>query len=413
MKYILILPVIAFLLSSCNEEPTGLGFQLDTMNVDYLNSETDAIILGGDSKTTYLSTLFNNSFHFIGRHEDAEAISFYRFARPDSGLGGVQVISAKLRMYPTRYAYGGADTAAGDQSFDLYKINEPFRTRFTWDSVFNAPNSANFFDKSKKLGFFSGNIPLGDTMDPIDIDFDAQMVKEWFEFRDNEYKYDSTSKEKLSSYQFALLPSSSSTFITRFMNANAANTVPPQITVIHTNPANSADLDTTILDCAIMSSYMNAETPPADKIVLQGGVSSRGRLTFDVRAIPKYASIVRAQLEITFDRENSQWGNALADSVVTATYLYGLYDTPSISSWINYQTEVDSTGKAVFPSIASAVEYWNRRDGIGDLILFRHKDGNEINESRYLDKLSFYGFNHPDPAKRPKLTIFYTKRPRS
>ena len=83
---ICILSLTLFLLFSCNEKPTELGFSLlyDTITVVGTSNSEYPFITGAESFLNRES-LFNIGAIFIGKSDSIKAISFLRFSRlPDS-----------------------------------------------------------------------------------------------------------------------------------------------------------------------------------------------------------------------------------------------------------------------------------------------------------------------------------------
>ena len=147
----------------------------------------------------------------------------------------------------------------------------------------------------------------------------------------------------------------------------------------------------------------------SDGIEIQGGLSYRSELSFDLSIVPELESFIHlAQLELTLDQERSQLGNFVADSTILMSNIEPVEDTTSNNLKIVVGI-TDTNYVYIFPRVSDLAESWVRTSGgLGKLNLFYSRFGSEIEESRYLDTLVFHGLNDPDPAKRPKLKIIYS-----
>lgn len=407
--FIVIITIFSFgiFLSSCNENPTSLGFPLDTLEVMTISSEDEAIITDSENQYARLQTMYNRPFFYVGKYNDMTAVSFLRYRFVPDTLTYVdesKIVSVKLNLKPTRYAIG--DTVAGNFAFDVYELQKPFTNQTNWEEIYptgNGGNEVSDFFKAGKVGSYSGKITLKDTLDAFKADLDKKLIVDWLRFAEST---DTTQY----SYSFALIPNSGSTFISKlFAPGNSTSTVAfdPTIEVIYKNKTD--ELDTLIIKTAVYSSFVNANKPTdANKIVVQGGVAMRSLLHFDISKIPAKSSIVKAQLELHIIDEESYAGNRGKDTTLTASM-----DSIGVVAYNVPFAAIRESGstKFVFPSISSAVQKWNLADGKGSLTIYANRNGNDFEEPAFLDRYTFHGTKSADVNKRPKLTIFYTKRP--
>ena len=407
LSFFIITFISGLILNSCNENPTSLGFPLDTLEVMTISSEDEEIITNSENQYLRLQTLYVRPFFYVGKYNDMTAISFIRYRFIPDTLTYVdesKIVSVKLNLKPTRYGLG--DTLAGNLAFDIYELQKPFTNQTTWEEIYpngNGGNENSDFFKAGKVGSYSGKITLKDTLEPFKADLDKKLIVDWLRFAESK---DTTQY----SYSFALIPNSNSTFVSKLFapgNNTTSTAFDPTIEVIYKNKTD--ELDTLIIKTAVYSSYINANKPADEnKIVVQGGVALRSLLHFDISKIPAKSSIVKAQLELHIIDEESYAGNVGKDTTLTAS-------TDSIGT-VAYNVpyaairESGST-RYVFPSISSAVQKWNLADGKGSLTIYANRNGNNFEEPAFLDRYTFHGTKSSDKSKRPKLTIFYTKRP--
>lgn len=405
-KIILIpfLALISFSLFSCNEDPTSLGFPIDTLQIYSISSLDEEIIVNSENQIVRLEAMYGKTFSYLGKYKDMTAISFIRYKTFPDSLSYVdesKIVSAKLRMKPTRYAFG--DTTSGILSFDIYELQKPFTNATKWEDIYpngNGGDENSDFFKKDKIGSFNGKITLKDTIDEFRVDISKKLIIDWLRFSEKK-------EESPFSYSYALIPNSSSTFISKILNVNTTLKFDTEIELIYNHKDNR--LDTIKLPTSTYSTYFNSnKIEDENKIVIQGGVAYRSKINFDLSKLPEKSSIVKAQLELHVIDEECIYGNWSKDTTLVASMdsiISQSYSTPYAAV-----RESNST-KYVFPSISSAIQTWNIKDGKGSLTIYANRNGNAFEEYNNLDRYVFHGTKSKDITKRPKLVVFYTKRP--
>ena len=121
--------------------------------------------------------------------------------------------------------------------------------------------------------------------------------------------------------------------------------------------------------------------------------------------IPPLSAIHSAHFEMTLNKEKSLSGNYPIDSIIYAE-LFPTNRSFDLDTIIRSYDIKKTDDKFILPSITSAVEYWNRNQGKGVLVLQPAGNSNALWE---LDKLNFYGPGETDSTKRPVLKIIYTR----
>ncbi len=145
---------------------------------------------------------------------------------------------------------------------------------------------------------------------------------------------------------------------------------------------------------------------PENFLTVQGALTYRSSLGFDISMIPPLSTIHHAELELTLNPSLSRYGSNGLDSVLRADFIY---DTLSdgdllISAYQGYR--LPNTDRYRFPYLTSAVEYWARRGGKGTLIF---RPATTSDERLEVDKLTFYDLQ-ADSLLRPKIRIIYSSR---
>lgn len=391
--------VIIFLLQGCNEKPTDISETLlsDTVSVGACNSD-NTLLITGDKQEKVGIPIFNAQALFVGKYKEYEAFTFIRFPNLPDSLSYIReknIVYAKFKIYPGFYSFG--DTTTNQLGFDVHKIVKLFTNLTTYDSI---SQSAEPYWDVKILANYSGKInPHGDTLDPLELELDKSIISEWAASVED-------SIAKTMNYGIALIPKNESSYI-RFFNAQAiGSTLPrPQIEIAYLG--NDNESHTITLQSANDLSVVSAPKPAENMITVQGAISYKSRLYFDVSMLPPLVSIHHAELVLSLDASKSEWGNSGADTTIQADLLSDTTLTSSVAR--QFQGErIFGTNKYVFKSIAAAIETWNRREGKGFLVL--SPLGSE-NIYRSMERMVFYGTNESDTSLRPFLKIVYSQRP--
>jgi len=398
---------LLIVLNSCNENPTTLGFPLDTLEIESISTEEVELITNSENSIVRLKILHNQSIFHIGKFNDITAIAFlrYRFV-PDSltYVNESNIISAKLFLRAERYGIG--DTINGNIGFDLYELKEGMDTSTTWENVYpggvggGTVNSSFFIPN--KIGSFDGKITKKDTNDKIGIDIDKNFIVKWLRFSESR-------DTNVYSYSFGIIPNDNSKYISSFGTRNDTyknDAFYPTIEVIYKNKKDV--IDTLKIRRSVVHTITNVDKPSDEnKIIVQGGVAIRSQLFFDLSAIPQKSSIVKAQLEMYLIPEETYHGNNIIDSTLVAglDWIGAKFYNPPYAA-----LKETGTNKYVFPSISSAVQKWNQTDGKGILVFYTNRNANDFEEQRNFDRYVFHGTKSADITKRPKLTVFYTRR---
>lgn len=301
-------------------------------------------------------------------------------------------------MPVNRYAVGDT-TNPSSLSFNIYKVTDYWSNLANWDSLFNS----GIVNESQPLGTFDKTIEKDAPPCDIEFDFDKSTAIEWF---DKQYKYKQEDSTQVI-WGIAFVPNQNSSVIRQFSGPAADfDNETTRLFVSFRNEEN--EIDTLYIESGVEKTFYQYPEPKEDYLTIQGGISTRGLLRFDASMIDKLSAIHSARLELNIDYSESLFGNMGMDST-----LYG--ELPADTA--NYDNDDDfirtyyaekQEDKFVFTSVTSAIEHWNRREGEG-LIVF-HSEGRQ-NEMMEMDKIAFYGPNHPEESKRPKIVIIYSTRP--
>ncbi len=384
---------LSFFLSSCNEDPTSLGYSLVKDTVELVAVNTDDYKMIANENTYFFPLNFiNPGFSLIGRTSDTKSGVLMRFGNIPDSLGYLtesDIVSSEITLTPHRYALG--DTATSNSlSFGIHEVNKSWVLETPVDEFF-----AGSLYESSPFASFSGSLARKDTMDKITLAFKKSLAVDWFKKQAG--KIDTV-------WGIALVPDAASTIINQFYGSGGGKTNEPILTVIYNDKNNK--LDTLILRSSLEKNFSQGPKPADDRLVVQGALSYRTRLDFDISFIPKFAGIHKAELQLTLDTTQSFSGNFPLDTILRLDYFNNFADELAGNKPIFYYAGRREPGsnKFIVPSVTSALTYWNRRNGQGT---FTVGFENALGQYR-LNKLSFYKSDNPDPNKRPKLIVIYS-----
>ncbi len=409
---LVLIGLLSFALFACNEDPTYMGYTLlnDTISIRGISTSDTNLIVKTSSFRHYFNS-FNNGVIHIGKYQDYSAISFVRFGERIKDFDSLdflgnytvdKIIKCNLHLPVSRYTFGDSINSNA-LSFKVYRVADYWSNKTNWDSL----SANNLIDMSSMSAEFNGLIDQQDTMPDLVMDFDKNLMIQWFH-KWYEYKYGDSSQVV---WGLAFVPNENSNVIRQFTAAGINpedNKAKIEVIYLDTNNVE----DTLWLPAEIDKSFYNDNDLDTNNFVIQGGISVRGLMYFDISMIPAFSSIHKAELTLTLNLDKSIRGNVGLDST-----LYGQLpaDTSDYDNDANFirtfsGEKLTDSDKFIFTSITSAIETWNRNNGKGFLVF--HSEGSQ-NELRELDKLVFYGVNDaPDSSKMPTLNIIYSTRPK-
>jgi len=400
--FVLFLSVIALFIQSCNEQPTGVGISLiyDTLSVKIAGAINDSIL--GSIKTVQKDIIiFNSSCYYVGRTDSLYAIGMIRIEYLDSNLAYLtadRISQCYLKMIPQRYSVG--DTISNNLSFKIYKIKQYWSALTIADSIYDDKITfhSKFFDDVVQ-GSYSGHIALKDSMDPLNINLNPQLMIDWFKL-----KRDTSTTD----WGIALIPDNNSNVIHQFNHtAVGTDTFSRSSVIIVYKDSNNVDNTREFLAGVGASIVTRKGNPPQDRIIIQGSTEIMTKINFNLSKIPRDAAILYSEMELTLDNSNSYNANSLLDSVIQV----GIARDDNLDSTLKdispgYRTS--GTDKFVFVgnNINMLVEDIVRNYRTGNIVI----QAQGFSEVRKIDQMAFFGPDCNDPDKRPKLKIVYTTR---
>ncbi len=368
------LSIALLMLSGCSGDPNAVGIGVlpagDSLQVTALASAST-------SDVSFLSRVAgSSSILLVGQSNDIEARTLLKFSGLSTIPSTAAIDSASLQL---TIGYRFKDSA-GTLAFEVHNLLRTFpQGKFLWDSAM-APGTYS----DTIVGRIIRDISPQDTT--IRVRIDTTFIKQWR----------STDVGSVILIPGGTIIAGASNVVT-----TAADLRPALSVSYHDTSAQSM----TLRSAAALFVADGIIPAPADRIVLQAGVTNKAILHFDSLTIPLKASITQAILEVALDstlsltngftRDNidaflERRSSAPYDSVIT-------YGTPLGPVYVNGQ-------KIYRANIKSIVQQW-----------FLHEPNNGIllratGELTTLDRFVLYGTSAP-AALRPKLTITYTLLP--
>lgn len=386
-----------FIFFSCNELPTEITYSLlyDTTTVSAISSDTVDFFSSSQSKYVF-AQIFNTGAIFLGGWNGYRAASLLRFKEsnlPDTLLWLTEdrIDSVRLILPFSNYVLG--DIKNSHISFKVFLIKDYWTNKVTWDSIFNDWDPNARIDPIP-LGSFNGIIQTADSVYEVAIPLQKSFILDWL--RKN--------KDSVPIWGLLIAPDPSCNLIHQISAqfVTESKVAHPKLVVNYKYLDGSnriwniySAIDASVVDVPKFDTLRS--------LVVQSGFSYRISLSFDVSKLPPLAAIHYAQLELTIDPEKTIYGNTGLDSIFTGGYFGNnpLDSVPMISFLGRRQGN-----KVIFYKVSSPIELWLKQDLKGELILYSYY----WNETRTLNRITFFGFDAPDPAKRPKLKVIYSKR---
>ncbi|MBR9974366.1 MAG: DNRLRE domain-containing protein [Bacteroidetes bacterium] len=388
----IVLSSILLLLTACQNDPDPTGIGLvpggDVVTAERFDSQTDSSEIRADTYV-FRANHAGTTVLSVGEAEGIRSTTLLRwlYFNVDSSLAyGGRIVSATVRLRSMPYHVGDINAPF---SMELHEI-----TSF-WNAFTVTADSLNQGSPTTGAvaGMFQGT--FGET-DSIDIPIDTALVRRWMH---NSFEVDYASNHGLMLQTAA----AQSGIIRSFQSLDPSNASPPRLTVIIEN---AGVLDTIVGESADNTTLCDGPLHEnAGRIVLQSGISIRGRLIFDMSAIPAASIINHATLYLSRDDALSTKYYRGADSVLVYESVDSIANTLN-STGVITRTDSELPGVLIAEGVpvTRAVQNWVNRKGNHGFILVPMYELSDI------DRMALYGADAP-ADKRPRLVVTYTTKP--
>ncbi len=386
----------AMFLSSCNEKPTDISYNMlyDTLDIIQINSNDRTLIVAAGSKYKH-ANVFNAGAILIGKFDEFESMNFMRFETlPDTlhYLTPDDIDSVVITMYPDRYALG--DTITNHIAFDVYQVDHYWTNKTTLDTIYEDPSGKPYLT-DRLVGSWDGTIELKDTMPPITFQLDKELFAEWVQLQPD-------TNLAVVNWGIAFMPKENCSKVQQF-RAYRSMDEPLETTLKAYFTNDKGEKDTISFIAAINKSFPRAPEPEEGQLIMQAGVRYNTQFNFDLSSLPDLSGIHLARLKLWLDTEKCVFGNLGLDSLF------------HLNLDLDLETAVSSVGKYdidnksyTFYDMVLPME-WLLRNGKNDTLTISFISYNEM--ARQMDRTVFFGMDAADSNKRPLLEIVYSTRP--
>lgn len=416
-----ILFTIALVFGACNEKPTEIGENLidDTLVVKTISSENNKLITQSKAYRFEMKS-FDVHTVLLGKSDGFISTFLSRFATsmiPDSisNISIDDIIEAKIFLKPAPYLFSTNST--NNLSFEVKECNNLWQ-KIPNDSIHDNLNYVNYDilfgsgDNPKyignTIGSYNGIIEMPDSTEGgmISLDIDKQYVI------DKLLQFDED-KNINTNFGIAFTPQTDCNIINQFyIDINADSVVDMsrlQLIYRTKDEENSDRIDT--IQIIMIGNGIFTDTPkmPESTIALQDNYDLRTEISLNLDTIPQIAGLIKSELILTLDSNNTILGNQPADSLIRLAIFANSDDIEPLEAYYSVVGIRDSeTGKYVFNSVSGPIEYIIRSGGIGSLILYDYQSikFNKINNK--MDRLVFFNEKAENPENRPILRIAYS-----
>jgi len=377
--------VLTLLLSACQNDPdpTGIGLIPDSDLIGAFRFDSQKEGSAVTSSTVQTATPAPTSANLsVGEAEGLKAHSLIRWLSLSDTIGwGGRIVSAQLRLHTQPYAIGDSSSAYTLQVREITSFWNSFT--FTYDSLVHLERSPD------PVGSVSRSFTFPDS---VDIDLDTTMVRKWL--------VNMNADDFYSNYG-VILEAPGNAGIRAFQSVEAE--LPPKLTVI-IQTDNGLD---TLIGGTIDDTYIagGRDVTQDEGMTVHGGLGARGKLFFDVSAIPGADIVNYATLYLTIDRSKSDGYFHGADSVIAYKVYEAGSDAPAGTGLLSHSDDERTDGVIVEGvTLTRAVQDWVNGKGNHGLLLVH------VYEMSDLNRLTFYGAE-ADSTRRPRLVVTHTSKP--
>jgi len=376
-----LLVFFVFTVMRCSDDPSELGKGVVSPN-DGL--KIDSVTSYAVRDTTFLfevsgagNTLVG-SYQAVGSNQILEVRALMQFTGFTTIASTVTVDSAVITL-PIDYKFLDS---TGTIAFEVHEmLNSWSQSTYKWDSTFVA-NDYNITPAAT----FLGNIVPKDTMIQFHVD---QLVRNWVQAGTNAPE------------GIMLIPSNISSTLVIGSLANTLIETRPHVIVYYRNGADTTQTST--FYTTQRSFIANAPQPiNSGTMFTQAGVAYRTRVLFDSLVLPKFASINRAILSLSFDGLNSEVNQYTRDSLFVYLERKNVYPFDSLAYTTVCAPITNGTQKIFQANVTQIVQAWiNREPNYGVLLQVYDEYSN-------VDRFAWNGSSSFQQTLRPKLTVTYT-----
>ncbi len=387
------IPFLILIFARCNEEPTSVGYNLlpedGKIQFKQLDSKETPINQSSSSFEAKIK-LGTSPYIILGKNSHLESVILMQFSPAFADSMVIYYKSNKVKIKKAwmemRRAYKLGDET---QNFDftLHQV------RKNWTSTgFDKDSLAKLTYDSKDV---ASSKVLVDTL--LKFNIEPEVIEQWLK-----YRVDTLSAPK--NYGLLMKPTANTQ---RFIGFIAfGETIVSDLPTLKIQYEQNSKVDslfsTPYMDVHVVTGSFLKQP---ENIYLQGGLTSRGFLSFNIASLPKDIIINSAKLELTIDTLKSINGQPLSDSI----------DVRALKDSVSKELSGDSLIVSVLKrdkNIYSGEITWLIQKWISS----SETNANQgmmlslTDEQRSLARLAIFGSKAADINNRPRLKIVYIQK---
>lgn len=373
-----ILATSTLAVSGCADDPSPVGsFLLPGSDLVSVDDTTIVVRQTSGEKAVPFSFTTLRSTIALGKSEGFEAWAFLHFFGLPDSLNNATLQSAEVRLQKVYYV----GDSLGTLSLSVHKaLSEWNRDSFVFDSL----STPGIFDPS-------GSSPsIVEDNESIHFSVDTTIVREWIK---------AVSDTSRRNFGIALEPKAGSTVIRGFRSGSTDSVNERPVLTIRYIMSGSARVDTlvvtSVLDKFVAGMSDTTFLRDSTLVPARGGAAYRGVISVDVSPVPAHAAIHNATLDLTFDGASSRLAQGQQRSLLA---LYGGVLNP-----IQTGDPLSSDSTVYRFNVTEFVQAMVRGVGDSKIRLAVHDEENSVS------LFMMHGSAAADPAKRPKITILYSR----
>ena len=386
--FIFLLLLILTLFSACNDEPSSLGIEIlesDFIVVKTFDSQVDSIDQGS-SFFKRVVPLGSSDWVLIGKYISpsqtlaSSTLLKFIFGLPDSLKNDINEDSINVLdswiILTNEYVYG--DTLA-TMNFTTHKVNSLWSANtFTIDDLPSLQYDADDI---------SSNFSASDTL--YSFHLSSNVVYSWMQ--------NSVDTSLSKNYGIYLEPTSSSNKIIGFQALTPVSSEAAKLFVVIQKPGSYVDTINGYISGDISVVAGDEPILPSGLFGTQSSLTMNSKLTFDIGVLPVGLVINKAQLILTADSINSEFGSRYTNTL----RVYYLSSNDSIKTEGN-PISLTYKDNAYTGDITNFVRSWVSKDeNFGMLI----QSGNQILGT---DLFVLKGSDYSEMAERPRIIVTFT-----
>jgi len=391
----LLIPILSIFFISCNEDPTstGAGLLPEDGKIQFKQFDTQNFPVTQSSATFNADVDLDQSITLLlGKNSYAESVMLLNFPNPFSDS---MITYYKNNQFKVRKTWM--------EMMPVYKLGEESRTfDFNVHQIRSAWSSAGFDkDSLAQLNY-----------DAVNVSFDKNITDSLITFKINNsvaeemLNYQANSTTGTKNYGFYFKPTSNCERIVGFNSYDGFldGEFLPVLKIEY-------ELKTTTVDTILVSPLVDihvvtGSVPTQNQFIyLQGGLVSRGFLSFDLSSLPKEIIVNSAKLELTVDTLKSFNGVPASDSIEVKALKDSVAKTFTSDSLI--VSVLKKTNNIYSGEITWLIQRWlsSTIAGVNQGMQLSLAD-----EVRSASRIVIHGSRSTDLLKRPRLKIVYMQK---